>query len=179
MKTSGFTLVEMLMTMAIVAILMAIAIPSFRYITNSNRIAGEVNGLLGDMQFARAEAIKEGRNVSVCISADGASCSNVTTWQNGWIVFMDPTNVGTVDAGETVLRVQPAFTGTDTFLASNTVGVVTFNREGYAIGIANGTLITLQDSTATTSWTRCLSINLVGLMATQKHGDTANGVTCT
>jgi type IV fimbrial biogenesis protein FimT len=94
-------------------------------------------------------------------------------------VFDDPTNVGTVDAGETILRIQRPFTGTDAFQASQAVGVVTFNREGYAIGIANGTLITLQDSTATTAWTRCLSINLIGLMVTQKSGDTANGVTCT
>ncbi len=83
----GFTLVEMIMTMAIAAILLTIAIPSFRYVTNSNRIAGELNGLLGDLQFARAEAIKEGRTVTVCVSNDGATCANSTTWQSGWIVF--------------------------------------------------------------------------------------------
>jgi type IV fimbrial biogenesis protein FimT len=178
----GYTLMEVIITMSIVAILMTIGIPSFRYITNANRIAGEINGLLGDMQFARAEAIKEGQNVSVCVSANGTSCSGPTinTWQNGWIVFSYPANTGVVDAlGETVLRVQPPFSSTDTFVASNTVGVVTFNREGYATGILNGALITLQTAPSTTSGTRCLSINLVGLMKTQKHGDVANGVTCT
>ena len=59
-RAAGFTMVEMLMTMAIATILLTIAVPSFRYVTNSNRIAGELNGLLGDLQFARAEAIKEG-----------------------------------------------------------------------------------------------------------------------
>src|SRR6202012_3902460 len=138
---SGFTLLEVLMTMAIAAILMGIAIPSFRYVTNANRIASELNGLLGDLQLARAEAIKEGRTVTVCQSNDGTSCTNSTTWQNGWIVFSDPSNVGVYDAGETYLRKQTPFSGSDTFIASNNVSVITFNREGYAAGIPNGTLL--------------------------------------
>lgn len=175
----GFTIIELLVTMSIVAVLMAIGVPSFRYVTNSNRIASEINGLLGDLQFARSEAIKDGRTVTVCVSANGTSCSNATSWHSGWIVFSDPTNVGTVDTGEVVLRVQAPFSGTDTFNASNNVKAVTFNREGYAVGIASGTLITLQDATATSGWTRCLSVNLVGQIITQKQGTTVNGVTCT
>jgi len=175
----GFTLVEVLITIAIASILLTIAIPSFRYVTNSNRIAGEVNGLLGDLQFARAEAIKEGRTVTVCTSADGATCAGVTTWQSGWIVFSDPTDVGVVDPGETILRQQAAFSSTDTFNASNGVGVITFNRDGYAIGIANGTLLELHDSTNTSAWTRCLVVNLSGEMTTELFNETANGVTCT
>jgi type IV fimbrial biogenesis protein FimT len=178
-RAPGFTLVELLMTMSIAAILLTLAVPSFRYVTNANRIAGEVNGLLGDLQFARAEAIKEGRTVTVCVSVDGATCTNSTAWQRGWIVFSDPTNVGVVDAGETILRVQSTFSNNDTYVASNNVSAITFNREGYAIGIANGTLITLHDSTDTSAWTRCLSINLSGQMTTEYYGTITNGVTCT
>jgi type IV fimbrial biogenesis protein FimT len=64
-RAAGFTLLELLITMSVATILLTIAIPSFQYVTNSNRIAGEVNGLLGDLQFARSEAIKEGQYVSV------------------------------------------------------------------------------------------------------------------
>ncbi len=175
----GFTMVEMLMTMAIAAILLTIGIPSFRYVTNSNRIAGELNGLLGDLQLARAEAIKEGQTVTVCVSNDGATCANSTAWQNGWIVFSDPTNVGVHDASETVWRVQSTFSSTDTFVGSNNLSAVTFNRDGYAVGIANGTQITLHDSTDTTAWTRCLSIGLSGEMTSEQAGTTTNGATCT
>ena len=178
-RARGFTMVEMLMTIAIASILMSLAIPSFRYVTNSNRIASELNGLLGDLQFARAEAIKEGRTVTVCESSDGATCTNSTSWQGGWIVFSDPANVGVVDAGETLLRKQKPFSGTDTFLASNNVTAITFNREGYAVGMANGTLLTLHDSTNNNAWTRCLSINLSGQMTSELQGTTTNGVTCT
>src|ERR1700728_298321 len=112
-RSAGFTMIELMMTISIATIVMTLAIPSFRYVTNSNRIAGEVNGLLGDLQFARAEAVKEGRNVTVCISADGQSCvANATTWQSGWIVFSDPTDTGVVDPGETVLRQQKPFSST-------------------------------------------------------------------
>jgi len=174
-RAAGFTLLELLITMSIAAILLTIAIPSFRYITNSNRIAGEVNGLLGDLQFARAEAVKEGRTVTVCISSDGQTCTGSTAWQDGWIVFSDPTDVGVRDPGETILRMQSPFSSTDTFNASQGVSVITFNREGYAVGIANGTLIALHDITNTTSWTRCLSVNLSGEMATEIY----DGVNCT
>src|SRR5271168_4072376 len=130
-RQSGFTLLELMMTIAVAAIFTAIAIPSFRYITNANRIASELNGLLGDLQLARAQAIKEGRTVTVCQSSDNATCTNSTSWQGGWIVFSDPTNVGVYDAGETYIRKQQPFSGSDTFISTNNLSVITFNREGY------------------------------------------------
>ena len=174
---SGFTMVEMLMTIAIATIVMTLAVPSFRYVTNSNRISSEVNGLLGDLQFARAEAIKEGKTVTVCVSSNGTDCINSNAWQSGWIVFSDPANTGVHDAGETILRVQKTFSGTDTFQASNNLASVSFNREGYA-PVANATLITLHDLTATTAWTRCLSLNFVGQITTVISGVTVNGALC-
>ena len=74
---------------------------------------------------------------------------------------------------------QSPFSSSDTFGASNNVSAVTFNRDGYAVGIANGTLITLHDSTDTGAWTRCLSIGLSGEMTSEQAGTTTNGATCT
>jgi type IV fimbrial biogenesis protein FimT len=175
----------MVSVMAIVAILMSIAIPSYRYVTNSNRIAAEVNGLLGDMQYARAEAIKEGQTVTVCVLNNivTTTCAAVgtSTWQNGWIVFSDVNNDQTVDAGDAVLRVQAAFTGTDTFVANANISSVTFNREGFASangnGLANGlALLTLHAQTPNAASTRCLSVNMIGLLAVQTT--TTPGGTC-
>jgi len=175
---SGVSLLELLVVIAIGSLLFSIGIPSYRSVTNTNRVAAEVNGLLGDLQYARAEAIREGQTVSVCASTDGATCSNGTAWDRGWLVFSNPNGDTTVDPGETVLRAQAPFDGTDSFQASNNVGVVTFNREGFAAGIANGVLITLHDATNNSNWTRCLSITRIGLMATQLSGVTTNGFTC-
>jgi type IV fimbrial biogenesis protein FimT len=178
-KSSGFTMIELMMTVAIGAIVLVLAVPSFRYVTNANRIAAEINGLLGDLQFARAEAIKEGQFVTVCVSTSGTGCTGGPAWEGGWIVFSDPTNTAVVGAGG-VLRVQKTFSGNDTFTATTTspnpLTSVTFNREGYAGGIANGTLITLHDLTSNSAWTRCLTLSLIGQVTTEK----ANGATtCT
>ena len=162
-RSAGFTMIELMMTIAIATVVMTLAIPSFRYITNANRIASEVNGLLGDMQFARAEAIKEGQGITVCASTNGLTCTaGDTFWHNGWIVISSVAAVG-------VLRVQSQFSSSDTFVSPLTT--VTFNREGYAAGVANGgSVITLHDSTSTSAWTRCLALTFTGQMTTEKAG---------
>jgi type IV fimbrial biogenesis protein FimT len=169
-RLSGYTMIELIVTVMVASVLLSVAVPTFFWVTNSNRIAAEINGLLGDLQFARGEAIKEGVNVTVCVSANGTTCAGTNTWQSGWIVFSSSNNLP--------LRVQAPFTGTDTFVANNAVGTITFNRDGYANGIAAGTLIELHDKTNNHNWTRCLDINLVGMIASQTYGTVTNGVTC-
>ena len=172
---TGFSVTELMVVVAIVAVLLAIGVPSYRSVTNSYRLSAEVNGLLGDLQYARSEAIKTGQPVTTCVSTDGATCAgggNVN-WANGWIVFTDPNANAAVGAGDTVLRVQSAFTGAnrDTFNATNNVNALTFNREGFASTAAGfpNTTITLQEQTLNGAWTRCLVITPASPMTTQTH----------
>lgn len=157
--------------MSIVAILLAIGIPSFRYVTTSNRMAGEVNGLLGDMQFAKAEAIKEGQTITVCASNDGKTCSGAATWSSGWIVFPGTGNPANAAA---VLHVQSQFYGSDTLSASGGTSAVQFNREGFALGLAGAVTFTLHDSTTNSAYTRCLQASFVGALSALTY----NGTTC-
>jgi type IV fimbrial biogenesis protein FimT len=173
-RQSGFSITEMLVVMAIVAILLGLGIPSYRYITNSYRMSAEVNGLLGDLQYARSEAIKEGQTVTTCVSTNGTACTGGNQWAGGWIVFSDPNANGTVDAGETVLRVQNSFTGQvpDTFNASNAVTAITYNREGFATTPGGGfvtTTITLNEQTNNNAWTRCLLLAPTTPLSVQSH----------
>jgi type IV fimbrial biogenesis protein FimT len=166
-RQNGFTLTELLVVTAIVAILLSIGVPSYRYITNSYRTSSEVNNLLGDMMYARAEAIKEGNSVTVCASSDQVTCSGSGSWQNGWVAFSNPANGANPVAGS-IQRVQGKFTGAtpDTFVADAGVSAVTYSREGFANTAAGfvGTLIRLHDSTNNAVWTRCLSISPQGLL---------------
>lgn len=181
-------MVEMITTMSIVAILMAIGVPSYRYVTSANRMSSDINGLLGDLQFARAEAIKEGQMVSVCSSTNGTSCAGTASWKSGWLVFSDSVlPIGTINPpGDVILRAQPAFANQEALDADSAVSVITFNREGFA-SLPGPITLTLHD--AATGWnakyTRCLSLTIVGAMSTQRAGEAtaesapAPSATCT
>lgn len=177
-RAAGFTMTELMIVVALVAILASIAMPGFKYVTTSNRISTEINGLMGDLQFARSEAVKQGLQVTVCSSTLGTnpSCNGGNTWQTGWIVFLDSNPAGTtgkVDANEAIIRVQPAFNPAgDTLLpAAGNFSSITFNSQGYGTtGTANTVTLKLHDSTNQSQWTRCLSITPVGALTLQKAG---------
>ena len=173
MKTTqhGFTLLELVVAMTIVAILVGVGVPSFRYVTTANRLSSEINGLLGDLQFARAEAIKEGQTVSVCSSNDGLSCLGTGTWTGGWLVFSDTGTLGSVDGTDQLLRVQKSLGTGDTLLSDTAgFGVITFNREGFARNMPGPVYLKLHDSTAAQGYTRCIFITVIGAVTTQKYG---------
>lgn len=179
-QQAGITLVELLVVITLAGILMAIGVPSYKYVTYSNRTATEVDSLLGDLQYARSEATREGQYVTVCIlqSTSPATCAAAgsANWQNGWIIFSDVNHDETIDAGDAVLRVHAAFTSTDSFVSNPAASAVTFNREGFASLGAGATRITLNDSDNDPNFARCLDVNQAGMMSTQTH---TSDVTCT
>jgi len=139
----GFSLIEAMVTLAIAAIVLSVGVPSFQsYIQNSRQTAA-INDLATALQLARSTAITRRVQVTVCKSNDGASCrtgAGSGDWSQGWIIFTDPTNPGTVDAGEELLRVHGALPGAFTFIGNtNVVNRVSFSAQGLARG-SNGTL---------------------------------------
>jgi type IV fimbrial biogenesis protein FimT len=177
-RQSGFTLIELLITISIMGILLAIGVPSFRYVTSANRASSEINRLLGDMQFARGEAIKEGQDVTVCSSTNSTSCAVSTSWDTGWIVY---TNTGVpIIPAAAILKIQPKFSGTDTLQADHAISAVTFSREGFTASLpASGVTITLHTSPVDANYTRCLSATIVGALSTQIGGkNTVEGKPC-
>ena len=104
-RQRGFTILELMQTVAVIAILAGLAVPSFLETIRANRIVTDNNELIATLVYARSEAIKRGQRVTVCPSADQATCAGGGGWEQGWIVFVDPNGVGTVDPGEPVLRV--------------------------------------------------------------------------
>ena len=102
----GFTLIELMVTIAIVAILLAIALPSFESSIRSNTVATTTNELMGSLALARSEAIRNPGGAVICTSLDGATCGG--TWNDGWIVGPDLDADGTLGVGDRVVRyVEP------------------------------------------------------------------------
>ena len=113
-RTSGLTLIELMVTVSILAILMAVAIPSFQSMIASSKLTTATNDFMATLGQARSEAIRRGSRVTVCKSADGSQCVTTGDWEQGWIIFNDSVRSGSsasVDTGETIIFAAPALTG--------------------------------------------------------------------
>ncbi len=94
---SGFTLIELLVTVAMMVIVLTLGVPSFKELIQNNRLTAATNELVTALNLARSEAIKRGRRVTVCKSADGSTCTNSGDWKQGWIVFTDLDGDGSLE----------------------------------------------------------------------------------
>ncbi|HEX5313935.1 MAG TPA: GspH/FimT family pseudopilin [Gammaproteobacteria bacterium] len=166
-KSGGFTLIEMLVTIGLLAILSAIALPSYRSFVAGNRAATQLNTFVADFQYARSDAMLNGTDVSMCASADGQSCAADGDWNQGWIVFMDPNDDRVVGTGDTLLRVHPALLAGDTLIGGgNLERHVTFNRFGMLASLYNGTIVR-RTAPVRTANIRCIVVSGVGKVRAQ------------
>ncbi|AWH17146.1 pre-pilin like leader sequence [Stenotrophomonas sp. ZAC14D2_NAIMI4_7] len=106
-RSKGFTLLELMITVAVLAIMTAIAYPSFQGTIRSNRMATTANELMGALSLARSEAIRGTRGGAVCASKAGTACDGAS-WADGWMVWNDSNGNGSYDKDEPVLRYAEA-----------------------------------------------------------------------
>ncbi len=144
-NSKGFTIVELMMALIVGTILLVIGVPSFMAVVENNQLATEINGLVTALNNARSEAVKRGRRVTVCTSADGATCGGAG-YEAGWIVFEEDNtsaNHGTYQAAtETLLAVGNALDSGYTLRGTTGMfnSYISFVSTGQAVGAsASGT----------------------------------------
>ena len=130
----GFSLVELLVVVAILGVLAGLAAPSFTSLIRSNRLTAAANDLVGAVALARSEALKRAQRVVLCTSLDSATCDNSASWGDGWIVFLDSDNNSARNvASEPLLRVGQSNEGVTSAVAGATVAnYISFTSRGAA-----------------------------------------------
>jgi type IV fimbrial biogenesis protein FimT len=159
-RENGFTLVELLVTLVIAAILLTVAVPSFNTTIKDNRLITDANRLVSSLALARSEAVKHGRTATVCVSSDQASCTGELDWALGWMVWVDVDGDAVFDAGEERGFVD-AFPGNGVTFTS-AASTIAFTAQGAATAVV--TLDLCDDRAGETG--RRISISRAGRAAT-------------
>ncbi len=149
LKSGGFTLVELIITLVIAAILLTIAAPNMSAFIQRDRLITQANEMVADLSLARSEAIKRGARVGVCKTgnpaADPPVCNTTggDPWTSGRVIWVDANNDGVVDAGEAVLRRTQALDGNGNRLFGQTgaENLIAFSALGMALAGGNGQLV--------------------------------------
>lgn len=147
LSNQGFTLIELMITVSIVAIMASIAIPSYQSFIAQTRLTTQTNDLATALSQARSEAVKRGVRVTVCKTADPTAASPACTtsggWEQGWLVFVDNTQVtgnvaGTIDgsgaSADQRLRVFSALTGSTLTGGTNFSNWISYMPSGRSRG---------------------------------------------
>lgn len=174
----GVTAVELMVTLAVLAILLTTAAPSFQGTIASTRLTTTSNDLLASLAQARMEAMRRGSRVTVCMSANGAQCATTGTWSQGWISFTDTTRAGataSLDNGETLISsTGPSSTAVSVAGSANVAQFISFGPDGRTWTMAGaaqtGTIRICSNASSLTNNTRTRDLILIasGRIITQK-----------
>lgn len=137
----GFTLIEMLVTVSIASLLLAIAAPSFKAIVSQSNAMSTADDLSSSIRIARSEAIKRGERVTICANAKASgnqpSCGRERSWTNGWFVFVDNDEDGQRSNDESIItRMDKRPPALSMSFDSVFNGLLSFNPAGASVSVS-------------------------------------------
>ena len=137
-KNSGYTLLELIITVALISLIFAFAIPSLTTFNQNDRLTTNINTLIGHLAYARSEAVKRSVQVAICASNDAATCSG--GWDDGWIVYIDADSDNAFTAGEEIVRTQQTLGGNNTLTATGIGTQIIYDNRGFVTAASVGSL---------------------------------------
>ena len=164
-RQSGFTLIELVITVLVGGILLAIGLPSFGNLIKSNRLTAQTNDVLTAIHVARNEAVNRGHNVRV-ISINGD-----TDWAFGWQVRLDVNNNGNIDSPTTIDIVLRNYDAIKKATLVSTDSSIAYESTGFIDQARNPTpiAITLTADECTAEDVRVISVKLSGLVSSERQ----------
>lgn len=142
----GVTLIEVLLVLGIAAILLALAVPSFREFVIRNRLDSTAQDVMTSLQFARSEAMRRGEQVTLRL----AGAAESKNWGGGWTMFVDADRDSVLDDGEEVIRQGMVLTAPLTLISSSSFGTfVAFNRDGRLTNTGGGHFVVCEGGVLT------------------------------
>jgi type IV fimbrial biogenesis protein FimT len=139
-RQRGVTLVELMFTIFIMAVLAMLAIPSWRDASLGSRLTATANSLHGSIQIARSEAIKANVPIILCVSTDGETCAGAGDWDQGWIVLRQFFDEDGLLVDEDVLHSEPAQTNSFKVVEAGGATELTFQPIGVGATAASFTV---------------------------------------
>ena len=168
-RQGGFTLLELMITLAVAALLLSVGVPSFRGVVMDNRLVTDANLLVTSVKMARSAAVRHQRTATVCASAnfDAAvpTCSASTDWSAGWIVWVDKDRDAATDANE-IISVFGPINSTST-LSSTSASAFSYDARGFALTGAGD--LTLCDNRSGETG-RLIRVNATGRTNVSRQG---------
>ncbi|KFZ39231.1 methylation site containing protein [Shewanella mangrovi] len=160
---SAFTLVELMVTIAVAAILLTVGVPSLKSLYDGYRGSSSISEIQQTLAFARNQAISYGRPVGVCANSSNTSCGS--DWSNGVLVYA--TTAGSTDTVNQVLKVIDSFNSNDSVKGSKIV----FRADG----IANGSASFVYCPNGETTASRSVSVSSSGLISEGADNQSCSG----
>ncbi len=170
LSSRGFTILEFVVALALLAVAVGLAVPSLRQFSANNQLVSANNAIVTGLNLARSTAITTGDDITICPSSDGATCAD-DSWDDGYIVFNDTNGDGSVATAEIIRIITIESDVNNSGFGENIV----FQADGTTGLGANATITNCREQGTVGENCANVTINQFGMIESAKHRTTKDG----